>query len=139
MHCRKSTIVGNTQKWEVLIVENTFLPSIQYSSTSCAELNPFSYDLCRNASKKEITKAYRKLAAEWHPDRYDGKEKEEAEKKFIDIAAAKEVLTDPEKRQKFDNGEDPLDPEEQAQGGGPFWHQGFNPFGGGGFQFKFHF
>ncbi len=45
-----------------------------------------------------------------------------------------------EKRQKFDNGEDPLDPEEQAQGGGgPFWHQGFNPFGGGGFQFKFHF
>ena len=93
----------------------------------------------RNASKKEITKAYRKLAAEWHPDRYDGKEKEEAEKKFIDIAAAKEVLTDPEKRQKFDNGEDPLDPEEQAQGGGPFWHQGFNPFGGGGFQFKFHF
>ncbi len=95
---------------------------------------------CRNASKKEITKAYRKLAAEWHPDRFaEGEEKEHAEKKFIDIAAAKEVLTDPEKRQKFDNGEDPLDPEEQAQGGGPFWHQGFNPFGGGGFQFKFHF
>ena len=43
-----------------------------------------------------------------------------------------------EKREKFDNGEDPLDPEEQAGGGGP-WHQGFNPFGQGGFQFKFHF
>lgn len=46
-----------------------------------------------------------------------------------------------EKREKFDNGEDPLDPEEQAQGGGggPFWHQGFNPFGQGGFQFKFNY
>jgi len=45
-----------------------------------------------------------------------------------------------EKRSKFDAGEDPLDPEQQAGGGGgPFWHQGFNPFGHGGFQFKFHF
>lgn len=43
-----------------------------------------------------------------------------------------------EKREKFDHGEDPLDPEEQANNGNPF-HQGFNPFGGGGFQFKFHF
>jgi len=44
-----------------------------------------------------------------------------------------------EKRSKFDAGDDPLDPEQQAHGGGPFWHQGFNPFGHGGFQFKFHF
>lgn len=45
-----------------------------------------------------------------------------------------------EKRQKFDNGEDPLDPEQQQHGGGgPFWHEGFNPFGGGGFKFKFNF
>ena len=55
-----------------------------------------------------------------------------------------------EKRAKFDNGEDPLDAEEQANQGGhgfnPFG-QGFNPFGngfhqgggGGGFQFKFKF
>jgi len=52
------------------------------------------------------------------------------------------VLTDPEKREKYDNGEDPLDPESQAgQGFNPFG-QGFNPFGGNGggpFQFKFHF
>ncbi|KAK2144538.1 hypothetical protein LSH36_748g01016 [Paralvinella palmiformis] len=93
----------------------------------------------RNARKKDIIKAYRKMAAQWHPDRYKGDEKAMAEKKFIDIAAAKEVLTDPEKREKFDNGEDPLDPEDQSGGGGPFWHQGFNPFGQGGFQFKFHF
>ena len=42
----------------------------------------------------------------------------------------------PEKRQKFDQGEDPLDPETQQ---GQQWHEGFKPFGHGGFQFKFHF
>lgn len=91
-------------------------------------------------------KAYRKLAKKWHPDNFsDPVEKEKAQKTFIDIAAAKEVLSDPEKRNKFDNGMDPLDAEEQAQS-----NQGFNPFqhgfGGhrhhhhdGGFQFKFKF
>ena len=53
-------------------------------------------------------------------------------------------------RQKFDNGEDPLDAEEQSgRGGNPFQGERFffrgNPFGGGGFpgggghNFKFHF
>ena len=51
----------------------------------------------RNASKHEIMKAYRRLAVKWHPDKYDGNDKAHAEKMFIDIAAAKEVLTDPGK------------------------------------------
>ncbi|CAF0716886.1 unnamed protein product [Brachionus calyciflorus] len=100
----------------------------------------------RSADKNTILKAYRKLAHKWHPDKYDdSQEKEKAQKVFIDIAAAKEVLTDPEKRAKFDNGEDPLDPEDQQHHGhgfNPFQH-GFNPFGGGGFggghHFKFKF
>lgn len=50
----------------------------------------------RSAQKKEIIKAYRKLAQQWHPDNFqDPEEKKQAEKKFIDIAQAKEVLTDP--------------------------------------------
>ena len=52
---------------------------------------------CRNAKKKEIMKAYRKLAAEWHPDKHQGDDKDKAEKMFRDIAAAKEVLSDPGK------------------------------------------
>ena len=37
---------------------------------------------------------------QWHPDRFtDEKEKEVAEKKFMDIASAKEVLSDPKMRQ----------------------------------------
>lgn len=60
----------------------------------------------------------------------------------MDIADAKSVLTDPEKRRQFDMGDDPLDPE--SKHGSPH-HQGFYPdsfahFGGGApFQFKFNF
>lgn len=49
----------------------------------------------RNANKAEILRAFRKLAIKWHPDKYEGDDKKKAEKMFIDIAAAKEVLTDP--------------------------------------------
>uniref|UniRef100_A0A8C6UJX8 DnaJ (Hsp40) homolog, subfamily C, member 3b n=2 Tax=Neogobius melanostomus TaxID=47308 RepID=A0A8C6UJX8_9GOBI len=99
----------------------------------------------RTANKQEITKAYRKLAQQWHPDNFQSEaEKKEAEKKFIDIASAKEVLTDPEMRQKFDQGEDPLDPENQQGGGGGQgahgWPFHFNPFeSGGSFHFKFQY
>ena len=48
----------------------------------------------RTANKAEILKAYRKHAIKWHPDKYEGEDKKKAEKMFIDIAAAKEVLTD---------------------------------------------
>lgn len=103
----------------------------------------------RNADKRTIMKAYRKLAQKWHPDQFQSDaEKARAQEKFFDIANAKEVLTNPEKRQRFDAGDDPLDPEQQAQGGG-HWQQhfqqhfqghGFNPFGNGeGFTFKFNF
>ncbi|XP_006627502.2 dnaJ homolog subfamily C member 3b [Lepisosteus oculatus] len=97
----------------------------------------------RNANKQEIIKAYRKLAQQWHPDNFQSEEeKKQAEKKFIDIASAKEVLTDPEMRQKFDAGEDPLDPENQQGGGGHGhgdWPFEFNPFRSGNFHFKFHY
>jgi len=92
----------------------------------------------RTASKKEITKAYRNAAKTWHPDKYQGPDKEMAQKKFVDIAAAKEVLTDDEMRKKFDSGEDPLDPEAQQHSQGH--PQGFHPFHhfqGGGFTFHF--
>lgn len=93
----------------------------------------------RTATKQEIVKAYRKAAQKWHPDNFKGDEKKIAEKRFIDVAAAKEVLTDPEKRQQFDNGQDPLDPEAgQHSHGSPF--QNFQHFQHGSpFQFKFHF
>ncbi|PIC49944.1 hypothetical protein B9Z55_001040 [Caenorhabditis nigoni] len=99
----------------------------------------------RNANKREITKAYRKMAQKWHPDNFQNEqEKKKAEKKFIDIAAAKEVLSDEEKRRAFDNGQDPLDSEKghhghRGGGGGFNGFHGFNPFGRGSQEFFFHF
>ncbi|KFD61432.1 hypothetical protein M514_05995 [Trichuris suis] len=82
----------------------------------------------RNADKATIIKAYRKLAQKWHPDNFDKDEKKKAEERFIDIAAAKEVLTDPDKRAQYDSGVDPLDPEAQQQAHHPFYQyfQGFD-------------
>jgi len=54
----------------------------------------------RNATGDEIKKAYRKLAVKFHPDKNPGKK--EAEEKFKQINEAYEVLSDDEKRKKYD-------------------------------------
>src|SRR5512147_2758845 len=54
----------------------------------------------RSASQDEIKKAYRKLARQYHPDNNPGDKKSEA--KFKEINEANEVLSDPDKRKKYD-------------------------------------
>ena len=56
----------------------------------------------RDADAKKIKAAYRKLARKWHPDLHSGKDKEQAEEKFKEINEAYEVLSDAEKRSKYD-------------------------------------
>ena len=56
--------------------------------------------LDKNASTEDIKKAYRKLARKYHPDL--NPDNAEAKKKFQQINEANEVLTDPEKRKKYD-------------------------------------
>ena len=54
----------------------------------------------RNASEKEIKVAYRKLARKYHPDTNKGNK--DAEEKFKEINEAYEVLSDPQKRKRYD-------------------------------------
>ena len=90
----------------------------------------------KTATQDEIKSAFRKLARKYHPD--TAKDKKSAEEKFKEINEAYEVLSDPEKRKKYDEY-------------GANWQQGgFQPPPGGGYSwegpggssdggFEFHF
>lgn len=83
----------------------------------------------KEASSDEIRKAYRKLAAKLHPDKVGG-----SQEKFQDLQAAYEILSDPEKRQIYDNyGEEGLKEGMGAGGGGAdIFDLLMNRGGGGG-------
>ncbi|MFQ6043849.1 MAG: molecular chaperone DnaJ [Candidatus Poribacteria bacterium] len=55
----------------------------------------------KNASADEIKKAFRKLAIQYHPDK-NPNNKQEAEEKFKEAAEAYEILSDPDKRERYD-------------------------------------
>ena len=58
--------------------------------------------LPRTASAEDIKKAYRRLARQYHPDLHSGSKKAEMEKKFKELNEAHEILSDPDKRKKYD-------------------------------------
>ncbi len=72
-------------------------------------------EVSKNASPEEIKKAYRKKAIQFHPDKNPGNK--EAEEKFKEAAEAYEVLSSPEKKQRYDQ----------------FGHAGVGGAAGGGF------
>ncbi|HET6469282.1 MAG TPA: J domain-containing protein [Geminicoccaceae bacterium] len=59
--------------------------------------------LARDASQDDIAKAYRRLAKESHPDLHPGDAA--AEERFKELSLAREILSDPEKRARYDRGE----------------------------------
>jgi len=59
----------------------------------------------KDSTYDEIKRAFRILAKEWHPDT-NKHNREEATKKFAEISTAYEILSDPEKRKKYDSYRD---------------------------------
>lgn len=107
-------------------------------------------NLDRDADEGEIKKAYRKMLRDSHPDKVPEDQRPAAEKKMADINEAYEVLSDPELKARYDQGDDPND---TSGGGGAGGHPGgphpgaaffaghpmhnFFQGAGGGQQFKF--
>ncbi len=90
--------------------------------------------VARNATEADIKKAYRKLAKELHPDK--NKDNPKATERFSKVTQAYDLLTDKDKRARFDRGEIDGDGNPAAPfgfGGGP-QQGGFRP-GAGGFDF----
>ena len=88
-------------------------------------------EIDRNATEIDIKKAYKKLAVKWHPDK-NPTNKDEAERKFKEISEAYQVLSDPQKKNIFDNyGEEGIKQDNNGGGGGGF------PGGGGMFNSNF--
>ena len=95
----------------------------------------------KGASEEEIKKAYKKLARKYHPDMNPGDK--EAEEKFKEVNEANEVLSDPEKKARYDQfGFAGVDPNYGAGAGGGAYGGGFDfgdlgdifgSFFGGGF------
>ena len=75
----------------------------------------------RNATQEDIKKAYRKLAKECHPDQHP--DDKDAEARFMELNEANEVLSDPDKRARYDRfgHEDPM-----RGGGGGSYAGGFD-------------
>ena len=102
----------------------------------------------KNAKEKDIKKAYRKLALQYHPDKVTGddKEKEAAENKFVSVSEAYSVLGDEQKRGIYDKyGKAGLEAHERGQDprtagfGGFGAGAGGGGFGGGHHQFHTNF
>lgn len=84
--------------------------------------------ISKSASLHDVKKAYRKLAKELHPDK--NKDDPEASQKFQDLGAAYEVLSDEDKRKKYDRcGEDCLQKDGMMDGGMDPFASFFGDFG----------
>ena len=86
----------------------------------------------KNATTEEIKKAYRNLAKKYHPDKNPGDKA--AEEKFKEINEANEVLSDSEKRAKYEQLSNSYQAWQQAGGtpGSFRWEDLFGGMGGGG-------
>eukprot|EP00746_Dinoflagellata_sp_MGD_P013408 gnl/MRDRNA2_/MRDRNA2_128962_c0_seq1.p1 gnl/MRDRNA2_/MRDRNA2_128962_c0~~gnl/MRDRNA2_/MRDRNA2_128962_c0_seq1.p1 ORF type:complete len:395 (+),score=73.97 gnl/MRDRNA2_/MRDRNA2_128962_c0_seq1:75-1187(+) len=88
---------GVIPPWWVMLI-------VAVAQFKCASAGKRFYEILevsKDASDEEIRKAYRRQALKWHPDK---NKDPQAEARFRDIAAAYEVLSNPERRREYDGG-----------------------------------
>lgn len=74
-------------------------------------------DIPKTASKREISKSYRKLSMKYHPDKNT---ESDSERMYRDVTEAYDILSNEEKRRRYDLGEDLDQQQQQPQHGSPF-------------------
>ena len=113
-----STIIASSLLREISLWFSTHMP-VQFKDYY------ETLGVSKSATEDEIRKAFRVLARKYHPDMVKQKEKAAAESKFKEINEAYEVLSDPEKRKKYDM----LGADWDRQGAGAPPPPGGQPFG----------
>ncbi|KAH7038189.1 uncharacterized protein B0I36DRAFT_236311 [Microdochium trichocladiopsis] len=151
----KANALGQAERWEDSVREwksiqeldpedRTIVKEIRRAELELKKSQRKDYykilGISKDADENAIKKAYRKLAIIHHPDKNPNDENAEA--RFKDISEAYETLSDPQKRARFDSGDDLIDPADMFGGGGMHggMHGGIDPEiifsmmnGGGGF------
>ncbi|KAI9166640.1 DnaJ subfamily C member [Paramyrothecium foliicola] len=127
----KANALGQAGKWEDSVREWKALQELEPEDVSIRkEIRKAELELKKSqrkdyykilgvekdASPDDIKKAYRKMAVKLHPDKNPGNL--EAEAKFKDLQEAYETLSDTEKKARYDNGDDLMDPSDMFGGGG---------------------
>ncbi|KAI0542245.1 hypothetical protein GGR58DRAFT_301254 [Xylaria digitata] len=127
----KANALGQAERWEDAVHEwkkiqeldpedRTIIREIRKAELELKKSQRKDYykilGVAKDADDGAIKKAYRKLAIIHHPDK--NRDDEGAAERFKDIGEAYETLSDPQKRARYDSGEDLIDPSEMFNGGG---------------------